>query len=122
MTGVQKEYFETMNKAWDKLREYVKDPGAYKRVMSDLFKMFFKEIPDKFSDQWWGKTIDSFFDYSKEYEGKQLEEFVGELAMGLLNYLEHEYKLNKKSSDLFYHDIEGAFINERERIKKTISG
>jgi len=122
MSGEQKVFFEKMNIAWLELQPCVKDPEPYKKVMNELFKMFFNNIPDKFSDEWWKKTVDNFFRYSKlHYEGL-LSDFVGELVMGMLNYREHEQKLNQVSPDIFYNDIVGAYNNERDRISKRISG
>ena len=116
MTEEKKEYFNSMNKAWDLLRPHVKDAGPYKRAMSDLFNMFFRELPDKFSDPWWETTVCTFLDYANSNFDKELGVFIGELAMGLLNYREHEYKLNDSTQDMFYKDIESAFTHERNRI------
>ena len=119
MTEEKQKYFNAMNKAWDTLGPHVKEPSNYKKIMSELFNMFFRDIPNKFSDAWWKTTIDMFLDYAKGYYGNPLENFAGELVMGLLNYREHESKLNINSYDMFYKDIEGAFLNERNRIKRS---
>ena len=121
MGGEKKEYFTVMNNAWGLLQPHVKDPAPYKKVMNELFVMFFKEIPDKFSDRWWQETADSFIGYANAHYNKPLGDFIGELVMGMLDYREYEYKLNKNTSDDFNKKIERAFTNERDRVTKGVS-
>ena len=117
MQGDKKEFFDVVNKAWGILLPHVENPEEYKKAMSDLFRLFMKPVPDKFSDKWWQETIDAFFDYEKTYKGNPIRDFVGELAMGMLNYREYEYKKKDSSLDVFYEKIVGAFEREVKRLK-----
>ena len=100
MTDEQKQFFSNINKAWELLKPHVKEPESYKKVLNDFYKMFFERNSHKFTDKWWKATIDEFFGYSESYYKKPLYDFVGDLAMGILNFWEHQYKLNDNSYNI----------------------
>lgn len=115
MTKDQQEKFNTLNAAWAELEPHVKDKETYKKIMGDLFRLFYKKRQDEFSDAWWQEVIDEFLGYGKKYEGTQYGDFAGDLAMGFLNFIEYRHKLTGVSFDNY---VKPAFRKELQRIDK----
>lgn len=118
MTKDQQDKFNTLNAAWAELEPHVDDKAAYKKIMGDLFRMYFKKREAVFSDAWWREVIDEFLEYAKKYEETPYNDFAGELAMGFLNYFEKQYKLTESN---FEECVKPAFRKELFRIDKIVS-
>ena len=115
MTSEEKKYFTALNKQWERLKPYVNDEATYKKIMQDLIMMFFHNMPAEFTNEWWNKVIDSFFEYSKQYRTTDYKDFSSELAMGFLNYWELIYKFTCKEN-IFDEIMKSVFDKEIERI------
>lgn len=118
MTKEQQKKFDLLNTAWSMLEPHVNDKEPYRKLMGEVFKAAYKKIPNRYSDEWWSKTVDMFLNIAQQYKGTQYEDFAGELTIAFCDYYEYEHKLNRSSDALFYKTIAKPFINEWERIER----
>ena len=121
MTAEQQTKFNILNEAWATLEPHIKVKDVYKKIMSDLFKMFFKKRGEQFTDEWWQNAGNEFLDYPKKYWGTPYYNFAEELSMGFLNFWEYCAKL-KSDDGTFKQCMEVAFEKEGKRVgQKRIS-
>lgn len=120
MTTDQQTKFDILNNAWSELEPHVKDKVTYRRIMSSLFRMYYRQRQAEFSDEWWKEVVDEFIEFPKPYWETPYFDFAGELAMGFLNFWENKYKLNTEKT--FRDDISVAFEKEIIRVDKRQNG
>jgi len=123
MTKEQKALFEILNTFWNLLKPYVnsEDEKAYKKIMTDNFRMLVKDRGEKFTDDWY-KSTEELVNYPEKYKGTKFVEFAAELAIAITDYWTFEYrKITEHQTATFYdfsEYISKAFINEWGRLRE----
>lgn len=113
-----KPYFEILNNFWTLIKPYTskEDEEAYKKIMTDNFKMFTKDRGEKYTDEWW-VSIKDVTDYPDKYKGTRYVEFAAELAIAICDYWQQDSFKKADYYDFLTH-VGKAFLNEWERIRK----
>lgn len=124
MTREQKPYFEILNNFWNLLKPYVEkeeDVEAYKKIMSDEFRLIFKDRGEMYSEGWWNTTRD-IIDYPDKYKKTKYVEFCAEFSMSIMDYWQFDERNRRNGITSTYYDFMTyagrAFVNEWERIRR----
>lgn len=117
MTKEQKPFFEILNNFWNLLKPYVNqdDEKTYKKIMSDVFKLFVRDRGDQYTDEWWDTTRD-IIDYPDRYNKTKYVDFASDLVIAILDYWQYASKKKVKNSDFMIY-VGKAFVGEWERIR-----
>lgn len=117
LTSENKAAFEIFNNFWLLLKPYANDEEtkSYKKIMSDIFKLFIKERGNKYTDDWWDTTKD-IIDYPDRYNKTKYVDFASDLVIAILDYWQYASKNPVNKCDFMIH-VGKAFVYEWERIR-----
>lgn len=118
MTEEQKGYFEIINTFWNLIKPYVdsEDEKAYKKIMTDNFKMLVKDRGKKFTDEWY-KSTDELVVYPEKFKNTKYAEFAAEMSIAITDYWTYEHHKGKADHYDFSSYISKAFIKEWEKVR-----
>lgn len=113
-------YFEILNNFWTLLKPYANadDAEAYKKIMSDEYRLLTKDRGEKFTDAWWNSTRD-IIDYPEKFRHTRYSDFAAELSIAIIDYWQEEQRGREKPYLIFMRFVGEAFIKEWERMREV---
>lgn len=107
-------YFEILNNFWTLIKPYANadDAEAYKKIMSDEYRMLTKDRGEKYTDSWW-KSTRELVDYPEKFRHTKYCDFAAELAIAIMEY----WQRGKTYLD-FMNLVGEAFLKEWERLRE----